>query len=292
MEVIAAAQKDLITTAQLRACGLSDSAIAKRVARGVLHRRFRCVYSLGPAHLSLEAQWLAAVLGAGPGSVLCRCSASQLHGVRSHRPPLIAVFSPRVRTLPGVKVHRYRSLDPRDVTTERGIPVTTLHRTIVDLADELTPPELANVIHEAAHLGRWVETAVRDCAARLNGRQNLEVLEQAIALYNDGSAGAKSRAELALALRAADLPAFRQNVHVEDIEVDFHFPSLKLVLEIDGAGHGRPSTRREDKLKERILTTAGYEVLRFPDTTPSETIVAAVSARRPTPSSSCASRAA
>jgi very-short-patch-repair endonuclease len=292
IEALAATQKDLITWEQLRAFGLSPSAISHRVKRGTLTRRHRRVYSLGAAPLSQEAGWPAAVIAAGPGAVLSHGSAAQLHGVRSWRPPLIAVVSTRKRRPHGVKVHTVRNIDPRDVTTERGIPVTTVHRTIVDLADELSPHELANVIHEAAHLGRWVEAAVRDCAARLTGRQNLDVLEEAIALYNDGSAGSKSRAELALALRAADLPRFRHNVHVEDIEVDFHFPTLALVLEIDGPDHGRPSTRREDKLKERILTGAGYEVLRFPDTTPTETIVAAVSARRPRPSSSCASRAA
>jgi hypothetical protein len=289
LEAIAAGQYDLITTDQLRACGISDSVIAKRVARGALHRRYRGVYSIGAAPLSVEAQWLAAVLGAGPGSLLCRGSAAQLQAVRSTRPPLIAVFSPRVRALDGVKVHRYRHLDPRDVTTHKGIPVTTIHRTLVDLADELTAHELANVIHEAAFRGRFVEAAVRDCAARLNGRHNLDVLEHAISLYTTGSAGTKSRAELALALKAVGA---RVNVHIEDIEVDFHCPDLRLIVEIDGVQHGRPTTSREDKLKERILRLAGYEVLRFPDTTPPETIVAAISARRPMPSSSCASRPA
>jgi hypothetical protein len=289
VEAIAGAQFDLITFAQLRACGLAESTITRRVARGALHRRHRGVYSLGAAPLSVEAQSLAAVLGAGVGSLLCRGSAAQWQAVRSTRPPLIAVLSPRIRTLDGVKVHRYRHLDPRDVTTHRCIPVTTIHRTLVDLADELSPHELANVIHEAAFLGRFVEAAVRDCAARLNGRQHLAVLEQAIALYNTGSAGTKSRAELALALQAVGA---RVNVHVQDIEVDLHWPDLRLVVEIDGVQHGRPTTSREDKLKERILALAGYEVLRFPDTTPPETIAAAVSARRPTPSSSCASRPA
>ncbi len=119
----------------------------------------------------------------------------------------------------------------------------------------MTPHELANVIHELAYLGRFVEAAIRDCAARLNGRHNFEVLEQAIALYKHGSAGVKSRAELALVLKAADLPEFHTNVHVEDIEVDFHWPELQLVVEIDGPHHGRPSTRREDRLKERVLQT-------------------------------------
>jgi very-short-patch-repair endonuclease len=196
------------------------------------------------------------------------------------------------RRIEGVRVHTVRSLDPRDVTTHKGIPVTTVHRTIVDLADERSPHELANVIHEAAFLGRFVEAAIRDSMARANGRHNFDVLEEAIALYKHGSAGAKSRAELALILEASGLPEFHNNVHVEDIEVDFHWPELDLVVEIDGPGHGRPTTRREDKLKQRILEAAGYEVLRFKDTDPPERIVAAVSARRPRPSSSCASRSA
>jgi very-short-patch-repair endonuclease len=88
----------------------------------------------------------------------------------------------------------------------------------------------------------------------------------------------------------AGVPEPLVNTHVEDIEVDFHWPDLKLVLEIDGDGHGRPSTRREDALKERILRAAGYEVLRVSDEEDPERIVAAISARRPTPSSSSSSR--
>src|SRR5690349_24461535 len=113
---------------------------------------------------------------------------------------------------------------PKDLVTIEQLRACGLS----DLAGVLRPFELANVIHEAAFLGRWVEPAVRDCVARLNGRQNLETLETAIALYTSGSAGTKSRAELALALRAADLPEFHHNAHVEDIEVDFHFPDLDL----------------------------------------------------------------
>jgi hypothetical protein len=280
---------NLITAAQLAALGLTTSTISRRVTRGALYRRHRGVYSLGPAPLSYEAQCLAAVLAAGPGSALATAAAAYLLGARRTRPPLIAVVSTRRRRIHGVRVHTVRSLDPRDLTTVHGIPVTTIHRTIVDLADELTPHELAHVIHEAAFLGRWIEAAVRDCAARLNGRHHHAVLEAAIALYNTGSAGTKSTAELALALKATGA---QNNVRVEDIEVDFHWPDLRLIVEIDGHQHGRPTTTREDKLKQRILETAGYQVLRFPDTTPPETIVAAVSARRPTPSSSCASRAA
>ena len=86
---------DLVTAAQLAAPGWTTSTITKRVARGALYRRHRGVYSLGPAPLSREAGWLAAVLAAGPGSALSHGSAGELHAVSRIRPPLIAVVSLR-----------------------------------------------------------------------------------------------------------------------------------------------------------------------------------------------------
>ena len=58
-----------MTIEQLRAAGVSDSAVGKRVKRGVLHREYRGVYSLARP-LSRKAQLLALVLAAGPGSFL------------------------------------------------------------------------------------------------------------------------------------------------------------------------------------------------------------------------------
>ena len=86
-------------------------------------------------------------------------------------------------------MHTVRNLDPRDLTTHLRIPVTSVHRTLVDLSDLLTPHQLTSVIKEAAFRGRYVEPAVRDAMQRANGRHNLHVLERAIDLYNHGSAG-------------------------------------------------------------------------------------------------------
>jgi hypothetical protein len=58
-------------------------------------------------------------------------------------------------------VHWSRRLDPRDITIRGGIPVTTVARTLVDLADVLTAEQLANVIHEAAFRNRFSEPATR-----------------------------------------------------------------------------------------------------------------------------------
>ena len=52
-----------------------------------------------------------------------------------------------------MRVHHCRHLDPRDVTVRNGIPVTTVARTIVDLAEIETVERLTNVMYEAAYLG-------------------------------------------------------------------------------------------------------------------------------------------
>jgi hypothetical protein len=255
-------QHGLVTLLQLLVAGLVRSQVARRVAAGRLHWVHRGVYSLGPV-LSREARFLAATLAAGERSALSHLSSAELRGISRFRSPVIAVVSPRLRIIEGVQLHRYRKLDPRDITTYNGIPVTTIHRTQVDLTDVLTPHQLTNVIYQAAYKGLYVEPATRDAMARANGRRNLHVLDRAIALYNSGSAGTRSGAEDAF-LRL-DFPEPLVNVGFEGFEVDFRWPDLRLAVEIDGSHHGRPPDRAADARQDQALQGAGYETLRFTD---------------------------
>ena len=134
---VARRQHALITIWQLLAIGLDTSAVSKRVARGMLHRRYRGVYVVGQPTLSPEGEFLAAALAAGPGAALSHRPAARLHGISRFHAPRIAVVTIHQRRPNGVEVHRVRALDPRDVTTHRGVPVTTVHRTLVDRHDPL-----------------------------------------------------------------------------------------------------------------------------------------------------------
>ncbi len=107
----------LVTTTELLAAGLSSPAITKRVARGALRRWYPGVYSYGPADLSREAEWMAAVLAAGDGAVLSHRSAAALWEIRRDWRVISEVLAPRGRRPKGpVLVRSYRRLDPRDVT--------------------------------------------------------------------------------------------------------------------------------------------------------------------------------
>jgi very-short-patch-repair endonuclease len=256
-----------VTLSQLLAAGLSLNAIGRRVAAGRLHRIYQRVYALGHRALSREGRWLAATFAAGDGAALSHLCAAALWDLRRIRTDFVDVVAPTRRRLKGpVRVHASRTLHPSDVTTRRGIPVTTVARMLVDLSDVLTPHQLANVIHEAAFRERFSVEATRKAMARANGRHHLGVLEAALAMNASGSAGTKSDLEDAfLRLEFAGVTTPRTNIHLLGEEVDCFWPERRLVVEVDGPGHRRPRTRREDAERDGMLRAAGVTVLRFTD---------------------------
>lgn len=262
---LAGRQHGVVTIAQLRALGFTDSAVGKRVRAGRLHRVHRGVYAVGHAGLSQEGVWMAAVLWAGPGAGLSHLAAAVLWRVWRGRVRVVDVVSPRGRAGRGpVRSHRCRNLDPRDVTCERGVPVTTVPRTLVDLADVLDAHRLANVVHEAAFRDLFDAVETREAMERAHGRRGLPVLERALAAHASGSAGTRSGLEdrfLSLVARAG-LPAPLVNTQVAGIEVGFHWPERNLCVEVDGPGHVRPRTRAQDARRDAMLEVAGQAVMR------------------------------
>jgi len=241
--------------------------VSKRVAAGRLHAKYRGVYAVGHARLSQHGRWMAAVLAAGEGAVLSHLAAAKLFEVWRRRvPAAIDVTVPKQRRdQPGVRVHRARHLDRRDVTVHDGIPVTTIARLLVDLSSVLTAAQLANVIHEAAFRNRFNLEATRHAAERAAGRHKLDVLQASLNAHLSGSAGTRSALEdqFLAELQHNGIPAPLVNTKVANLEVDFHYPDQNLCIEIDGPGHERPRTRQEDQARDTILQAAGHDVIRL-----------------------------
>ena len=231
---------------------------------GKLHRKYRGVYTVGHDASRVKAQFLAVVYAGGraPRSATTRwrsCTGS------AGSAPSSSMSLSRASAIspPGVRFHEARNLDPRDLTTYKGIPVTTIPRLLVDLTETTTDDELANVIHEADFRGWFDEAKVREAADRAIGRHNLDVLERALELRKQGSAGTKSKAERAALARLREhgenpLP----NVEVEGFQVDLYWPGESRIVEIDPGHHGRPRTQADDELRDATLEAAGYEVQR------------------------------
>jgi hypothetical protein len=262
LATLATRQHGVVTAAQLAQLGLTHGGMSARVGAGTLHRIHRGVYAVGHPRLAERGLWMAAVLAAGDGAALAGLSAAALWRITRRVPDEIHVLAPgRHRRQQEFRIQQCRHLDSRDVTRHAGIPVTTVARTLVDLTDVLTAPQLANVIHEAAFRKRFDEAATRAAMARANGRRRLARLDDALTMNAHGSAGTKSRPEDRFLEFVAGLPMPDVNVEVEGIEVDFRWPGL--IVEVDGDGHERPRTKREDRAKEARLKAAGFSVLRL-----------------------------
>lgn len=147
----AATQHGRIRCDQLAACGLDRAAVARRVAKGWLHRVHLGVYAVGYPSDSLHAQFMAAVLAGGDDAQLSHWSSCALaEFVRwDERTIEVTVRGPAARSRPGIRFHRARSLDPRDRTRIHGIPCTTPARAILEIAPQLSDQRLKRVIRKA-----------------------------------------------------------------------------------------------------------------------------------------------
>src|SRR5205823_13451067 len=124
----------VLTRPELLRAGITPDEIKHRLGNGLLIREYRGVYRVGHRSPSLEARYLAAVRACGDGALLCGRAAAYLCGILKRPVPRPEVIARTERRIEGVKTRRCRHLDRRDATTLRGIPVTTVPRTLVDLA--------------------------------------------------------------------------------------------------------------------------------------------------------------
>jgi hypothetical protein len=143
---MAKASHGIVTRAELLAAGLSAREIERRQERGYLIPEFRAVYRVGHRAPSLEARYMAAVKACGAGAALSGLAAAYFYGLIKGRAPIPHVTAPRKRRVRGVVTRRSREIES---AVFRGIPITTVARTLVDLASTLSLRDLARACHEA-----------------------------------------------------------------------------------------------------------------------------------------------
>lgn len=264
MAEIAAGQHGNVTTAQLRAAGLSPSGIRRRVVAGRLHPELHGVYRVGHRAPSLLAHYAAAVLAAGPGAVLAGRAAARLHELLKTGGPAPEVATTRHRKVSRVLVRRVRSLAPEDVTVSRGIPCTSVARTLVDLAGRLTTEELADLHHVAGVRHRVEPDAVLAALARrpnARGAANLKavVVGDLPALLSR----LEKRFRAHLAASGFPLPG-EVNKKTDGRCVDCRFAEHRFTVELDGyLFHRSRKAWEADRQREREAYARGDAFRRF-----------------------------
>jgi hypothetical protein len=157
LATLAGRQYGVVGRWQLVELGFGDEAIRVALASGRLHPIHREAYAVGHRIVVKRGKWLAAVLAMGPGAFLSHESAAALWGLSGDRPK-VHVNAPRGRQVrpgrrSGIKVHRCK-FAADEVTVHDGIPVSTVARTLFDLAERSAPHELKSAWDEADRLKR------------------------------------------------------------------------------------------------------------------------------------------
>jgi very-short-patch-repair endonuclease len=288
LAVVAGRQHGVVTREQLEAVGFGTATITRWAKAGRLHRLHRGVYAVGHMAISWEGRCLAAVL-ARPGSVASHRTAAWIYGLLRSRPGTIHLTAPtRQRAKRDFVVH-FARLEPEDVRTVNGIPVTSPGRTVLDLAPDESRRDLGRLLKRANDNELLDRRRFEALLSRAGGHPGRGKLAAALRAYKPEQAVLRSDLEKRFRdlVLAAGVPRPQTNVVVEGYELDAYWEAEGFAVELDVyATHGSPTSFEEDRKREDDLLLAGIELIRVTDVRldrePHETIarVAAHLARR------------
>lgn len=268
---LAEEQHGVVGRWQLVDIGLSERAVEHRIAVGRLHRVARGVYAVGHGRITQLGRWMTAVLASGPGAVLSHRSAAALWGIRGPVAGAVDVTMPH-RSTSSDRIRRHLAELPADeVTVHEGIAVTSVPRTIFDLAATSSVDRVEHDIRQIEYLRLYDRLSLLDLVERYPGRRGLRRVRAALARLEALPAGrTRSRLEERFLpfLRRYGLPRPHLNdwitVGERRFEVDCHWSGTGQVVELDSwEAHGTRSAFREDRARDRVLRTAGYDVTRI-----------------------------
>jgi very-short-patch-repair endonuclease len=267
LATLARRQHGVVARRQLTALGIGGGAIKARLRLGQLHGIHRGVYSIGHRRLSAHGSWLAAVLACGEGAVLSHRSAAALWGLmRPRREPVDVTSLPGRRGRKGIRLHEGR-LHPGDRAERAGIPVTSLPRTLLDLAEILDRDGLRRAFEEADRLKLLRMRELERVCSRAGRRKGLPALRRLVA---DAAEPVTTRSPLEDGFaefcreHLADLAAPLTNISILGHEVDAYWPGHRLVVEMDSwEFHGHRAAFERDRARDTKMQAAGYRVLRF-----------------------------
>jgi very-short-patch-repair endonuclease len=262
LTALANGQFGVVSRAQLESTGVSDSAISRWVAARRLHRIHPGVYALGHGALSLSGRLWAALLYAGPDAVFSHTSAAWLWSLIDAEPRRIHITVPgRRHSLQDVRIHHSRRVEAVDCS---GLPVTSVARTLVDVASKLTSRQLRRALAEADFHGLL---DVRELEATLkHGRPGSKAMRAALRSHLPQLAKTLSALEerFVQLCESAGLAIPEVNAKVSRMRVDALWREERVVVELDGAAaHGGWAAIKRDRERELALRMMGFRMVRY-----------------------------
>jgi hypothetical protein len=242
--------------------------IKSRLARKSLNLLHLGVYSVGHQALTRHGRLTAAALAFGPEAVLSHRSAGQLWGLVPKAANEPEVTRPGfARGRPGIVLHR-SSLPPEEVGAVDGIPVTSVPRTMVDLAGVLKPRQLERAWNEMEVRGLRDPLSVAAVLDRHPGKRGTAALRELMVSKRPADITRNDLEERFLGLvDRFGLPRPRMNAHIalrgKFYEVDCLWEHQRVAVELDGgAVHSTWASMEADRERDRILIAEGFRVPR------------------------------
>jgi very-short-patch-repair endonuclease len=241
--------------------------VERGIARGELRIVHRGVYVVGPL-IGPHTLEMAAILACGNSGAISHRSGVHLHELLPYpaRPGPVHVTVPgrHRRGDEGLVVHRTSRLARYEVRERHNIPLTAAIRTLIDFAgDDATDEELERAVAEAFALRLTQRAPMPRELEKQTRRRGAGRLRDLL----DGAGPKRTRStperKLLGLLRTAEVPAPRTNVRVGRWEVDFHWPEVGLVVEVDAySTHSSPGAFERDRRKTSELEDLGVRVHR------------------------------
>jgi very-short-patch-repair endonuclease len=245
------------TRAELLRAGVTDAEIKHRLSIDALFQEYRGVYRVGHRAPSVEARYLAAVRACGNRAVLSGQAAAYLWGIVKGPAPPPEVTAPTYRRVKGVRVRRAN----RKATVCRGIPITTVPQTLVDLAATLSLDDLARACHEA---GVRYGTTPAQVKAAMGPKQPGAAKLRAVMDGDHPVTLSKLERRFLKLLDEAGLPRPVTNRPAGTKRVDCRSPDYRLTVELDSyTFHNSRHAWEQDRQREREARQRGDALLRF-----------------------------
>ena len=274
----------IVTAAELVAAGISRTSIRSFVRRGDLLAVGRGVFARGDSAAQLIVDdpcgerllWLAAALAiTGPGAVGSHQDAAIVHGLALlDRPPAGCVTMSRPPGAPGSRTGRagvrlhIATLQPCDVTVCRGVPVTSVARTVIDLARTM-PFRAGEVVADSALFNDLTSAAeLSDVIRECRRWPGIERARQVVGFAHP-QAESPFESISRVAFRDGGLPppvlqAWIMRGGRAIGRVDFLWEEHRTIAEADGAAkYADPGVARKQLRRDAELREAGFEVVHF-----------------------------
>jgi very-short-patch-repair endonuclease len=156
-----------------------------------------------------------------------------------------------------------------EVTTNDGIPVTTVARTVLDVAAMSRADQIERMLREADFLRLDDAVGVDALLERYPTRAGTRVLRRARQRIRESAGRTRSELEerFKRLLLKASLPPPETNATLElgaiTIEADFLWRDQMLIVELDGwQAHGTKAAFEADRARDRAAGLAGFRVVR------------------------------